>query len=497
MYRNIVANIVGRCWSILSNFLFVPLYIQFLGIESYSIISLTLVIAGLMAVLDVGLTASLSREFALSTNSCKSKLDIFLTLETCYFIIAFIIIVMTLSTSNIVVNKWLKLDGLDPSEVASYIRIMGIGIAFQFLGQFYMGGLLGLEKQVVANVYQISWSAVRNGLIIIPIVFIPSLKLFFIWQTVATLIYAILLRYTILGILSSTQYCFLKLPKIDWKIVHKIGRFASGMLLISLVAGLNSQMDKLAISKILPITILGFYTLAVSLTNSLNVLISPISIAFLPRLTSLFSENKREEAFRLYKKVFLLVAIIVFSVGSNLVIYDEEILFVWTGNWEIAKSACLFIPYLVMGMSSLALSTIPYNIAIANAYTRLNNILGILSLTVTLPGYWLLTNIYGAVGTALVWGGIQTLIFPIYLSLIHRKYFSTVKNVIFFTKMILFPFLISYCVTEIFSLISLNLTNRWLMLLWIGVSVLLSLFFNFIFLVREKRIFFQLIYRNK
>ena len=49
MYRNIVANIVGRCWSILSNFLFVPLYIQFLGIESYSIISLTLVIAGLMA----------------------------------------------------------------------------------------------------------------------------------------------------------------------------------------------------------------------------------------------------------------------------------------------------------------------------------------------------------------------------------------------------------------------------------------------------------------
>ena len=127
----------------------------------------------------------------------------------------------------------------------------------------------------------------------------------------------------------------------------------------------------------------------------------------------------------------------------------------------------------------------------------MNNILGILSLTVTLPGYWLVTNIYGAVGTALVWGIIQTLIFPIYLSLIHRKYFSTVKNMIFLTKMILFPFLISYCVTEIFSLISLNLTNRWLMLLWIGVSVLLSLFFNFIFLVREKRIFFQLIYRNK
>lgn len=495
MYKNIIANILGRSWSALSNFLFVPLYIKFLGIENYSIISLTLVIAGLMVVLDVGLTASLSREFALSTNSAKNKLDIFSSLETCYFIIALIIIVIILLISNAFASKWLKLDGLDPLEVASYIRIMGIGIAFQFLSKFYMGGLLGLEKQVIANIYQVSWSVVRNGLIIIPILFIPSLKLFFIWQATVTFFYVILLRYKVIGVLSS-EYSFFHKLSIDLKVLRKVGRFASGMLLISLVAGLNSQMDKLTISKILPITVLGFYTLAVSLTSSLNILVSPISVAFLPRLTALFSEHKTEEAFTLYKKIFLLTSILVFSVGVCLVFYREEVLFVWTGNLEIAKASSKFIPFLIGGAVFLALSIIPYNLAIANGYTRLNNILGILSLTVTLPGYWIMTNIYGAIGAALVWGTVQFLIFPIYLIQIHKRYFFDVKTTNFVWRMIIIPLLISCLTTGFLSLFLSNISGRWMILLWICFTVLFSLSVNTLFLVKEKRKMLQLIFKR-
>ena len=77
MLKNIVANFVGRFWSILSNFLFIPLYIHYLGFESYSVISFTLVVAGLMAILDVGLTATLSREFARKDTASDEKVKIF------------------------------------------------------------------------------------------------------------------------------------------------------------------------------------------------------------------------------------------------------------------------------------------------------------------------------------------------------------------------------------------------------------------------------------
>ena len=69
MIKNIIANFIGKFWSILSGFLFIPLYINYLGFESYSIISFGLVISGLMAIMDAGLTATLSRELARKDNS--------------------------------------------------------------------------------------------------------------------------------------------------------------------------------------------------------------------------------------------------------------------------------------------------------------------------------------------------------------------------------------------------------------------------------------------
>lgn len=50
--KNIFANLIGKFWSLLSGFLFIPLYIKYLGFESYSVISFTLMIAGIMAILD-------------------------------------------------------------------------------------------------------------------------------------------------------------------------------------------------------------------------------------------------------------------------------------------------------------------------------------------------------------------------------------------------------------------------------------------------------------
>ena len=65
MKKNIIANLIGKFWSILSAFLFIPLYINFLGFESFSIISFTVIIAGFIAIVEGGLTSPLSREFYL------------------------------------------------------------------------------------------------------------------------------------------------------------------------------------------------------------------------------------------------------------------------------------------------------------------------------------------------------------------------------------------------------------------------------------------------
>ena len=157
MKRNIFANFIGKFWSILSNFLFVPLYIKYLGFESYSIISFTLIIAGVLAVLDGGLTATLSREFARTDNSDSEKFRIFKTLETIYLILIGLIIIVFLLLSNFIANNWLNLRTFEPYKISLFIKIISFDIGFQLLFRFYLGGLLGLEKQIHANFFQICW----------------------------------------------------------------------------------------------------------------------------------------------------------------------------------------------------------------------------------------------------------------------------------------------------------------------------------------------------
>lgn len=482
MKKNIIANIIGRFWGILSNFLFIPLYIKYLGFESFSIISFSLIIAGLMAVLDAGLTATLSREFSKSDNSKTEKFAIFKTLESTYQIIVLLTILIVVFSSDYIASNGINLKTFAVDDVAYFIKIIAFDIGFQLLLRFYLGGFLGLEKQVKANAFQVFWGFCRNALVVVAISYTPTLEMFFLWQTISTMLFTILFRVCLYKELIG-KYVFDLAFRIEKVVFDKIWRFAGGMLTISLIAALNTQLDKLAISKFLPSESLGYYTLAVSLATAILVIVSPISIALLPRFTSLYSDKKKEEACKLFEKVNLMVVIMVFSLMVNMSFYAKEIIWIWTGKIELAEKASEFLPIVAFTYAMLSIVTIPYNIAIANGYTKLNNLLGILSLIVTLPGYWFATKIYGVQGVAIVFCFVQTMITLIYIYFINKKFLG-----ISFTKLyigqIILPFsvalIVGYCFTFLLEYVK---DYKVFTLCWIGFSTILTVLFSGILLL--------------
>jgi O-antigen/teichoic acid export membrane protein len=483
MKKNIIANFIGRIWTILSNFLFVPLYIHYLGFESYSIISFTLIIAGLMAFLDAGLTATLSREFARVDNSHEEKIRTFKTLESSYFIIVGISIVLVFALSRVIANKWLNLNTFNPNRISFFLKIISFDIGFQLLFRFYMGGMLGLEKQVRANMYQIGWGALRNGLVVVAILFVPKLEMFFLWQALSTVCFTLLLKLSLSNALTG-QNKFDFRPKIERSVFSRIWQFAGGMLLISLVASLNTQMDKLAISKLLPVENLGYYTLAVSLSMGIVVLVNPISTALLPRFTALFSAQENAEALKLFKKVNLFVAILVFSVMAILTFFAKDLIWIWTGKMDLADHSYFYLPIIAMSYAMLSLAYVPYSIAIANGYTKLNNLLGIISLFITLPGYWIVTKHFGAIGAAYVFCGVQTAITLIYIFIINKKYLDKNEIGTIYLKQILLPMLISLGIAFGFSHIPYLLTNsRLYSFVFIGISTIITFTVTLVILV--------------
>jgi O-antigen/teichoic acid export membrane protein len=454
-----------------------------------------------MAILDAGLTTTLSKEFASKKNDNSIKQKLFITLETCYLIIASLIIILFIVFSKSITNHWLKLDNLVPAVVSNYIKIIGIGVAFQLLSNFYMGGLYGLEQQIKANLFQIGLGIVRNGLVIVPLIFSPNLLLFFIWQSSCMIIYALLLRITIQRAVfkEAVGKIFLR---IDKSVIRNVWRFAGGIALISMVSALNTQMDKIAISKLLPLEILGYYTLAYSLAQGLIILVNPISAAVLPRFTALFSEDKKDLASDLFQKVFLLSSILVLSFAANLIINSRDLIWIWTGNKQYSVESAFFVPYLAIGMIMLSLQIIPFSVAIANGYTKFINYIGILSLIVTMPGYWMMTKYFGPKGIAIVWCVVQCFIAPSILYVINKKFLHRKLISEIFIKNTLLPALISFLIAGVFAQVSYFHNYRWGMLIWIGFSTGITLLtLLVIFMLKDFKqnlfIFSRFAFKNK
>ena len=105
--RNIIANFAGQGWSALMGLAFVPLYIKFLGIEAYGLIGFFAMLQGAFQILDFGLSQTMNREMARYSaipDKAGEARDLVRTLEVGYWIIGFVISIVTMLITNPIIQ---------------------------------------------------------------------------------------------------------------------------------------------------------------------------------------------------------------------------------------------------------------------------------------------------------------------------------------------------------------------------------------------------------
>lgn len=476
MKKNIIANFFGRFWGILSNFFFIPIYIYFLNFNSYSIISFSLLIMAVMSILDGGITSSLSKEFSRKDISLQERNRVYKTLESVYFIISFISILLIFLLSDYISENWINVKYYKLTEISFFLKIISFEVGFQLLFKFYLGGLFGLEKQIEANLFQVLWGLFRNGLVIVIIAFFPSLKVYFFWQTFTTIFFTLLLKLYLQKKLLGAYISYIS-PVIEILILKRIWKFTGGVFLISVIAAINTQLDKVLISKLLSLENLGYYTLTITLSQSLLVLINPISTALFPRFSRYYSLEKKVIAKKIYLKAAQLTSILLFSVFSIFTFFAKDLILAWTGNPYIVTNTYFLIPITSFAYSMLALQILPYNIAIANGFTKFNNILGIASLFITIPLYIIGIKNFGTIGAAYTFCIIQFITTLVYLYLINKKFINAKLFKDIYFKQIILPLSISFSITFILSLIPKPFENKFFtisIVLFYGLFVFFS-----------------------
>jgi hypothetical protein len=145
--QNIFANFAGNGWTALMSLAFVPLYIKFMGIESYGLVGIFVTLLALFGLLDMGLSTTLNRELArLSAlpDKAQDMRNLVRTLELPYWDMAFVIGIAVIGLSKPIAFYWVNVDELSPATVQQALMIMGVVVAFRWPTILYSGGLMGL-----------------------------------------------------------------------------------------------------------------------------------------------------------------------------------------------------------------------------------------------------------------------------------------------------------------------------------------------------------------
>ncbi len=468
--KNVSANIIGGGWNGLLIVLATPWYVTLLGMEGYGLLGFWLLMQIVMSLFDLGIGATLLREFADSKGQQDRdgrRRDILRTLEYIYWPLAAFLTIVILFSSGWIANDWLKLHVLSVDQVTSAIKWMALALGLQFPCALYSSGLAGLQSQVRMNFLQMVGNSLRYG---------GGVAILF-WR--ADPVWFFFVQAFVAGAQTSATRAVLwrmingvgnKHPVFRLAVLQGVWRFSAGMALTMMAGVLLANVDRLFLSKLMPAEELGKYTLALTATGLLQLSIQPFYRAYFPRFAELFAMGDVVRLREEYYQGCRLMAAIIIPCAMIGWAFAPEIFMTWIGR--VDKTIVDVFRWLLLGIACAGLMWLPAAFQQAHGWTRLHAamiagvlLLGVLSLFWTIK-YW------GAAGATAVWvlHGLSDVTLGLWL--MHKRLLSG-EFLLWYRTVVLPPLLCSLPIVGLSWWLIPSGLKTWSIVAWLGVTSLL------------------------
>jgi O-antigen/teichoic acid export membrane protein len=418
--RNIVANFASAAWASLLSLALIPIYVRLIGVEAYGLVGLLPTLQALFVPLDLGLSTTLNRELAVASSDPSSKraaIHIVRTIEIVYWAAAILFGLVIVFGAQYLATHWVKPSALSARTVTEAFVLIGVSLMFQLPTSLYSGGLLGLQEQVKLNVINVVAATVRGaGAIAVLILVGRSVVVFFAWQAIVTGCQTAVTALALWSSLAGSSGARFKREEL-----RRVGRFTSSMVIISILSVLMMQLDKIVLSKILPLEEFGYYALAASVAAVMYRAFSPVYQAVFPRLSQLAGRGDPDAVRAVYHDAAQLVSVLVIPAAVVLSLFAPEALALWLHNPVAAMKAAPILSVLVIGTAMYSIYHIPYALQLAFGWTSLPLYTNIAAVVVLAPAMILAARLYGGIGAAVVWVLVNVLYLSVPIQIMHRR----------------------------------------------------------------------------
>ena len=421
VHRNVVANVLGGAWAALVGLAFIPMYIRYLGIESYGLIGFFATLQAWCFLLDLGLSGTLNREMARFSAGgilAQAIRDLVKSVELLYAGIACLVGLIVAGLSQVIARDWINAQTLSTDDLARAILLMGLALAFQWMGTLYRGAFLGLHLHVWLSLMNAVMATVRGaGAVLVMAYVSPTIVAFFVFQCVVGAVESLVLRWYLRRHLPHP----LSPPRFSRKALRSVWKFAAGLAAVGVLATLLTQVDKLLLARLLPLGEFGYFTLAVTVAGALAALIVPVTNVAYPRLSELVAIGDEAALAVQYHKFAQLVSIGVLPPATVLCLFSRQIVYLWTGDPAMADAVAPLLSVWVVGTALNGLMHVPYAAQLAHGWPRLAIGMNAVAVVAVMPLLLILVPRYGALAAAWIWVAINASYVLFGISAMHRR----------------------------------------------------------------------------
>lgn len=401
--RNVSANLLSNAWSTGLSLLLTPLYISLLGVESYGLIGFYVSWVAVLGILDAGISATAVRELAwLAARPAErgSMPSLLRSLEVAYWGIIVGVGLCMLGAAWWFGPAWFHSQHLPSDTVRDALMLMVLSLVVQVPSGLYVGGLMGLQRQVQCSGLIAVFGTLRGaGTIAALWLFHADIRVFFLVQLATGALQTAVMRWTLWRMVRMDEHP----ARFSVGMLQSVKVFAGGITLLTALSVFLTQVDKMILSRFASLEVFGFYALAWTVASGLSRVATPLIQAFGPHFTELTAQGDGKALARQFRLASQVMSALILPPAALIVFMAEPILIAWISSAAVAAGAAPLLKVMVVGTVLSACSYPALSILYSRKQLRPVIIANLVSLAVLTPLLVVAVLGLGSMGAALCW----------------------------------------------------------------------------------------------
>ena len=222
----------------------------------------------------------------------------------------------------------------------------------------------------------------------------PSIEAYFLWQAVVSV--------CAVAVLSIAAYRSLPFgfwsPRPSFEAIKGVWAFSAGVAGIMFFNLILTQFDKVLLVRLVSLKEFGYYSLAATVAAVGHMVAGPVVQAVYPRFVE--CADSESCVVPLYHKSSQMITVLVAPLMLLFCLYSEPVLYVWSGDAELARNTSPILSVLAIGVLFNALLYAPYYYQLSIGWTSLPLVGTIIASLIFVPALLLVIPQYGVIGAA-------------------------------------------------------------------------------------------------